>query len=123
MCELKVAQKEWAKWKYYVMARSQASYVDLRQLFSGNQWSQEKEAHFKQQIAAVKKLPVNVKARRNAYEHVWGYFKKMVTHQERATFLRLVQAMTETQDEALPYLKQLAEKYQIAYILDSYFFD
>ncbi len=123
MCELKTAQKEWAKWKYYVMARSQSAYLELRQLFSGNQWSQEKEVQFKQQISNVKKLSFNLKARRNAYEHVWGYFKKIATAQERATFFRLSQAMTAKQDEALPYLKQLAEKYQITYLLDSHFFD
>lgn len=35
-------QKEWARWKYFVMARSQKEYLALRQLFSGNQWSEEK---------------------------------------------------------------------------------
>ena len=28
-------QKEWAQWKYFVMARSQKEYLVLRQLFSG----------------------------------------------------------------------------------------
>lgn len=39
-------QKEWAQWKYFVMARSQKEYLALRQLFSGNQWSEEKRNSF-----------------------------------------------------------------------------
>lgn len=116
-------QKEWARWKYFVMARSQNEYLALRQLFSGNQWSEEKNKQFYQHLDTVKKLPLDVKARRNAYEHVWGYFKKMTSSEERQHFFILLDQMTETDDQALPYLKELAEKYQRTYLLDSHFFD
>ena len=35
---MRESQEEWARWKYYVMARSQKEYLALRQLFSGNQY-------------------------------------------------------------------------------------
>ena len=116
-------QKEWARWKYFVMARSQNEYLALRQLFSGNQWSEEKTTQFYQHLDTVKKLPFDLKARRNAYEHVWGYFKKAASSEERQHFFILLDQMTETDDQALPYLKELAEKYQRTYLLDSHFFD
>ena len=116
-------QREWAQWKYFVMARSQKEYLALRQLFSGNQWSEAKTEQFYQHLAAVKNMPVNLKAQRNAYEHVWGYFKKVATPEERQHFFAVLNQMTETEDEALSYLKELAEKYQIAYLLESHLFD
>lgn len=116
-------QKEWAQWKYFVMARSQREYLALRQLFSGNQWSEDKTEQFYQHLRIVRELPVDVKAQRNAYEHVWGYFKKSASPQERQHFFVLLDRMTETEDEALPYLKELAEKYQTTYLLESHLFD
>lgn len=121
--EMEEIQKEWARWKYFVMARSQADYLLIRQLFSGNRWSEEKAQLFYQRIEYVKTLPVNVKAQRNAYEHVWGYFKKLASKEERAEFFRCLDSLTETEDDALPYLKKLAEKYQVAYLLNSHLFD
>lgn len=116
-------QKEWAQWKYFVMTRSQKEYLFLRRLFSGNQWSEKKTKQFYQHLAEVKKLPIDVKAQRNAYEHVWGYFKKIATPEERRQFFVFLDQMTETQNEALPYLKKLAEKYQTMYLLESHLFD
>ncbi|WP_367378354.1 YbgA family protein [Enterococcus gilvus] len=116
-------QKEWAQWKYFVMARSQKEYLALRQLFSGNHWSEEKTEEFYQHLERVKKMPVDLKAQRNAYEHVWGYFKKTATPEERAQFFLLLEQMTETEDHALPYLKKLAETYQSTYLLDGHLFD
>ena len=116
-------QKEWARWKYFVMARSQKEYLALRQLFSGNQWSEEKYKQFYQHLNTVQNLPINLKAQRNAYEHVWGYFKRVASPEERQRFFTFLDQMTETDDQALLYLKKLAEKYQIDYLLASHFFD
>ncbi|WP_261796704.1 YbgA family protein [Enterococcus durans] len=43
---MRESQEEWARWKYFVMARSQKEYLALRQLFSGNQWSEKKNKQF-----------------------------------------------------------------------------
>lgn len=116
-------QKEWAQWKYFVMARSQKDYLELRQLFSGNQWSEEKTKQFYQQIEKVKKMPLDLKAQRNAYEHIWGYFKKIATPEEKATFFQLLSEMSEDEDQALSFLKELEMKYQVPYLLDAHLFD
>lgn len=36
-------QKEWARWKYFVMARSQKEYLALRQLFLGINGQKKKQ--------------------------------------------------------------------------------
>lgn len=120
---MRESQEEWARWKYLVMARSQKEYLALRQLFSGNQWSEKKNKQFYQHLDIVKRMPVDLKAKRNTYEHVWGYFKKTATAEEKQHFFVLLDQLTERQDEVLPYLKKLAEKYQIMYLLESHLFD
>ncbi|MGM0215240.1 DUF1722 domain-containing protein [Enterococcus sp. AZ109] len=119
---LQEAQKQWASWKYYVMARSQKEYLALRALFSGNQWSEEKERQFYETLKLVQQLPPNPKAMRNAYEHIWGYFKKAVTKEERAVFYTKLTQLSETNDEALPYLRYLNDKYPDAYLSESELF-
>ncbi len=118
----KEAQKQWARWKYFVMARSQKEYLALRKLFSGNQWSEEKEKQFYETLQQVQQLPPNPKAMRNAYEHVWGYFKKSATPEERASFYEKLTQISVTHDEALPYLKYLNEKYPDTYLSESELF-
>ncbi len=120
---IRESQKEWARWKYFVMARSQKEYLALRKLFSGNQWSEEKNKQFYQHLDTVKRMPVDLKAKKNTYEHVWGYFKKRAAEEEKQLFFVLLDQLTERQDDVLPYLKKLAEKYQIIYLLESHLFD
>ncbi|MGG5371483.1 DUF1722 domain-containing protein [Enterococcus sp. AZ196] len=116
-------QKEWAQWKYFVMARSQREYLAIRQLFSGNHWSEEKREQFYLHLNIVKKMPIDLKAQKNAYEHVWGYFKKVAAPEEKQQFFIFLNQMTEIEDNALPYLKALAQKYQMDYLLTSHLFD
>lgn len=87
---MRESQEEWARWKYFVMARSQKEYLALRQLFSGNQWSETKNKQFYQHLDIVKRMPVDLKSKRNTYEHVWGYFKKTATAEEKQHFFVLL---------------------------------
>lgn len=120
---MRESQEEWARWKYFVMARSQKEYLALRQLFSGNQWSEAKNKQFYQHLDNVKRMPIDLKAKRNTYEHLWGYFKKVATVEEKQLFFVLLDQLTKHQDDVLPYLKKLAEKYQTVYLLESHLFD
>ncbi|GCF92965.1 hypothetical protein NRIC_08560 [Enterococcus florum] len=120
--EFKEKQKEWAAWKYFVMARSQKEYLYLRGLFSGNQWSSEKTKLFNEALKRVQKMPENSKAKRNAYEHVWGYFKKQASDQEREVFFEKLAGLSDEQDEVLSYLKKLNQKYRVPYLQSSKLF-
>ena len=60
-----------------------------------------------------------VKTLTTAYQHVWGYFKKICTPIEKAKYLKLLQQLDPMNDLLGPFLKQLAVKYQIEYLVNS----
>lgn len=113
------AQKEWAYQKYWVMAHSQQHYNALRQLFKGNEWSEEKYELFKQLILEAQAISPSEKTLRVAYQHIWGYFKKQATSDELAIYKSLEASLATSSLEMLVFLKRLAEKYQVTYLLAS----
>lgn len=119
MMDLKEAQKTWAVWKYFVMSRSQQEYLAIRRLFSNNQWSSSKGTELAQRLERVATLAPTLQTLRNTYEHVWGYFKQVASEEEKAVFFERLEVLSLTQDEALPYLRFLTQKYQIPYLLES----
>jgi steroid 5-alpha reductase family enzyme len=50
---------------------------------------------------------------------VWGYFKRDSTEAEKQRYLDLLATLTPNSDQLGPYLKQLAVKYQVKYLLAS----
>lgn len=112
-------QRVWAWQKYWVIARSQQHYNALRALARGNQWSAQKAARFEQLLLEVEKIPPTTTTLTNAYQHVWGYFKRDSTEAEKQRYLDLLATLTPDSDQLGPYLKQLAGKYQVKYLLAS----
>ena len=54
----------------------------------------------------------------NAYEHMWGYFKKRATTEEKKKFFALLEHAKD--DKAIKiYLYDLAKKYKVKYLTDS----
>lgn len=113
------AQKEWAYQKYWVMAHSQQHYNALRQLFKGNEWSDEKYQLFKQLILEAQDISPSEKTLRVAYQHIWGYFKKQATSDELEVYEGLEASLANSSLDMLAFLKRLAEKYQVTYLLAS----
>lgn len=116
---LSEAQKQWGQWKYFVMSRSQKEYENLRSLFSGNQWSEEKQIIFQEALKRTEISAPALGSLRNAYQHVWGYFKQVATKEERQLFEQSLFQLSLEKDEVLPFLQQLTKKYQIGYLLSS----
>ena len=112
-------QKKWAANKYWVMAHSQAYYEQLRLLAKDNEWSAAKNAEFDCILTKAASIKPTVKTLTNAYQHVWGYFKKIATTEEKQTYLSLLHELTPQTDKLGPFLSQLTEKYQVAYLLNS----
>lgn len=112
-------QRIWAYNKYWIMARSQQLYNKVREMAKDNQWTPEKDLIFKRILEEA----VNTKPTRatlvTAYQHVWGYFKKICTNHEKNTYLKLLSSLTPNNDQLGLFLKQLAIKYQITYLLES----
>ncbi|EHI69735.1 DUF1722 domain-containing protein [Streptococcus ictaluri] len=111
-------QQEWAYQKYWVMAHSQQIYQQLRLLFRYNDWSSEKADQFNVLIQEAESLEPNLKTLRVAYQHVWGYFKKIASSEEKAYFKELDEALVSRQDDMLYFLQEMTSCYQPPYLLN-----
>ena len=78
------AQKLWAHYKYQVLAQSPKIYLDIRNYLKEEQVEvSQVQALIDQSLA----LPENRSHYTVAFQHMWGYFKKKASPQEKADFL------------------------------------
>ena len=112
-------QKWWASEKYLVMAHSQAHYNALRQLYKGNQWSEEKEEEFERLLKEAYQAAPTTKTLRTAYQHIWGYFKKKATIPEKERYKELDQSLETSSSDMHQFLRDLTQTYQPAYLVRS----
>ena len=63
-------QEKWAYNKYWVMARSQQCYEQIRLLAKDNEWSAQKNAEFERLLKKAAGQTPTVKTLTNAYQHV-----------------------------------------------------
>lgn len=117
--ELNHYQKRWAAEKYLVMAHSQAHYNALRLLFKGNQWMQEKALEFERLLKEAYQQTPTTKTLRTAYQHIWGYFKKKATSPEKDRYKELDQSLETRSVDMHQFLRDLTQKYQPAYLVQS----
>lgn len=112
-------QKEWAQNKYWLMSRSQKFYNEVRQLAKGNNWTDDKKKRYEEIIEEAKVTPLDRGNMMNAYQHVWGYFKKIATEAEKEQFRQLQADFTLNHDELGPFLAEMTKKYNVNYLLAS----
>lgn len=112
-------QKEWAYQKYWVMAHSQQHYNALRLLFKGNTWSQDKVEVFETLIAEAESLSPTTKTLRTVYQHVWGYFKKVASPEEKERFRYLDAHLVHEAEAMQDFLVQMTDRYQPSYLIGS----
>ncbi|EEI20221.1 hypothetical protein G8J22_00641 [Lentilactobacillus hilgardii] len=112
-------QNRWARNKYWVMARSQHLYDEGRFLAKNNNWSPDKEATFNKILRTAEALQPTQKTLANTYQHIWGYFKRTCTPEEKRTYLALLKELTPKNDQLGFFLQQMAEKYRVGYLLNS----
>ncbi|MBS0951561.1 YbgA family protein [Lactiplantibacillus plantarum] len=112
-------QKKWAYNKYWIMAHSQQAYNDIRQLAKNNDWSTDKDQVFDKIITSTELIEPTKQTLTTAYQHVWGYFKKICTANEKETYLILLTKLTPENDELGSFLKLLTIKYNVTYLLNS----
>lgn len=112
-------QNKWAENKYWVMAHSQQHYNQIRALAKNNQWTEDKSAQLDNLLKEAAQQTPTVKTLTTAYQHVWGYFKKICTPEEKADYLNKLARLEPNHDELGPFLKSLSIKYQVAYLLNS----
>ena len=72
----------WAKNKYLVLSHSSNIYKEIREYLKQDQ---VEVSHVEGLIQQALALPENRGQVSNAFQHIWGYFKKQATPEERQT--------------------------------------
>ena len=103
----------WREEKYNVMFHSQNYYNKIRQTMKNKAAYEEISALIEQAL----NLTPTEGSMRNTCQHMWGYFKKVATEEEKKQYEQLIQ--TTSFSELLTFLRQLAEKYGATYLLES----
>ncbi|MGX7014474.1 YbgA family protein [Vagococcus silagei] len=111
-------QKSWAQNKYWVMSRSQQQYNAIRLLAKGNDWSEEKHKQYQEILQRLEHVSPTEKTLRVTYQHIWGYFKRSATLDEKNKFKELSTNYLVNQPQIEPFLKTLADKYKQEYLLN-----
>ena len=115
-------EREWSRYKYAVMERSQAVYLEIRSLFRKGDVA---PLAFYALIGRALQLPVEPGSAVNAAQHVWGYFKDHATGAQQRSFqsaLERFQTGRGTLGAVKRHLYALVEEYNQPYLKDSYYF-
>ena len=121
-------EREWGAWKYTIMEHSRAVYDEIRKHLSsqGSKLDREAILRFYELVAQARQVTPDPGSTQNALQHVWGYFKKIATEEEQAAALGSIRRFSEgrlSRKAVVSRLANLAEAYDVNYLLDSYFFD
>jgi len=114
-------EREWSRYKYAVLERDPAGYTRIRNLLK-DKTAFPAQAFYNIVEQALEK-PFDAGRARNAVQHIWGYFKNLVTEKEKQRFAALAETMTpETLKRTKAFFFSLAEKYHIEYLTSSLYF-
>ena len=116
-------EREWGRYKYLVLERSQQIYRQIRQLL--NNKAEYPAVEFYRLTEAALALPMNTGSAINAAEHVWGYFKDLAAPKEKIAFLKCMDGYASgkgTLAAVKRKLYALSQAYGQEYLLESYYF-
>lgn len=121
---IKVLESEWARYKYQILEYSPKIYLEIRELLKDKEEYPAIEFYnLIEQALLENPHPTNAI---NAAQHVWGYFKNIASPKEKKSFFKKLSDY-QTEVVSLQLVKKelwrLANKYQIVYLLNSYYFD
>ncbi|MGX7109645.1 YbgA family protein [Facklamia miroungae] len=110
------SQVLWSKNKYLVLSKSQQLYLEIRQYLKNDN---VELAYVQCKIAEAERMPESRKESTNAFQHIWGYFKKQVTKNEKDAYFKLLEEYQKGhagQTEMIRLINQLLEKYPNQYL-------
>ncbi|BGE81666.1 YbgA family protein [Staphylococcus petrasii] len=111
-------EKLWREEKYHVLLHSQQSYNEIRELLKSSPSLQEVQLKIEEALSCEPTKGTVI----NAYDHMWGYFKNNATKAEKEQSKNLkndFQNDVVTKNQLLTFLKELAQKYNVTYLLES----
>lgn len=120
---LKAFQFSWAYHKYWVMLHSQKAYEEIRQLAKYNIWNKEKQLRYEEILVECAQTEPTRGSIINTCLHVWGYFKKEATDEEKIEVFTLLNSQKIELKKVLELLKNLSFKYKKCYLINSKIFE
>lgn len=113
----------WSKYKYVVMERSYKKYKNISKNIGLNMYTYDM---FTAEIDSICKLEPVKSQSINTLQHIWGYFKKNASKEDKNVFLMYLEKYVNDEIELYKVktvLKEYAIKYESSYLLNSYYFD
>jgi len=108
----------WAHHKYSIMARGYQYYKEIQSFIKNKEnFPIQQEGELILKIQNYMNFNFAEKALENTIQHLWGYFKKEATSEEKVYFFNVSDSITK-----LKFLFTLAKKYQKTYLLHSTIF-
>ena len=114
-------QKLWAKNKYLVLSYSSNIYLEIRTYLKQEEVSLEKVNKLIKQAIS---LPEDKGQVTNALHHVWGYFKKLATKEEKDNFFEMIEEYHNNKykkEDLIKEVQYLLKKYPNKYLEESAF--
>lgn len=115
----KILEEIWSKNKYLVLSKSHKIYLEIRDYLK----NEDVEKYvLEEMIEKAKLIPDDKGQFINVIEHVWGYFKKNVSENEKETFLRYIKLYKNNdikKEDIIDYIRKLLIKYPNEYIENS----
>ena len=109
----------WAKNKYYVLSKSHKTYLEIRE------YLKEEEVdilYLSEKIQKARDMEESTKDFSNAILHVWGYFKKEASENEKQGLFDILEEYIDgkkSQTSVIDYINALLEKYPNKYLQES----
>ena len=112
-------QQLWARNKYLVLSHSSNIYNEIRQYLKNEQ---VEVSHVKELIDRACQIPEHRGQVCNAFQHIWGYFKKKATDVERKDYMLLLDRYRfgqASKEDLIAKTRELLERYPNSYLQNS----
>ena len=114
-----LCQQLWARNKYLVLSHSSNIYNEIRQYLKNEE---VEVSQVQEMIDRACQIPEHRGQVCNAFQHIWGYFKKKATDAERKDYMRLLDCYRFGQvykEDVIAKTRDLLERYPNAYLQHS----
>ena len=117
--QLSLCQRLWARNKYLVLSHSSNIYNEIRQYLKNEK---VEVSHVQELIDRAYQIPEHMGQVCNAFQHIWGYFKKKATDAERKDYMLLLDRYRfgqASKEDLIAKTRDLLERYPNTYLQNS----
>ena len=112
-------QQLWARNKYLVLSHSSNIYNEIRQYLKNEQ---VELSQIQEMIDRACQIPEHRGQVCNAFQHIWGYFKKKATDSERKAYMLLLDRYRfgqASKEDLIAKTRELLDRYPNTYLQHS----